>query len=85
MFASWLGSDHSRGFLSVHQLAKCAVQIDLMVKCSLVPLKADTTQGVADQVLLTQCADNRALLRRCAMGLGSPAALARLDTGCGQQ
>jgi TPR repeat protein len=81
LFASWLGSDHTRGFLSVHQLAKCAVQIDLMVKRSLVPLKADTTQGVADQLLLAQCADNRAFLRRCAMGLGSPAALARLDTG----
>jgi TPR repeat protein len=81
LFASWLGSDHTRGFLSVHQLAKCAVQIDLMVKRSLVPLKADTTQGVADPLLLTQCADNRAFLRQCAMGLGSPAALARLDTG----
>jgi TPR repeat protein len=81
LLASWLGSDHSRGFLSVHQLAKCAVQVDLMVKRSLVPLKADTAQGVADQLLLTQCADNRAFLRRCAMGLGSPSALARLDTG----
>ena len=81
LFASWLGSDHSRGFLSVHQLGKCAVQIDLMVKRGLVPLKADTTQGVADQSLLKKCADNRAFLRRCAMGLGSPAALARLDVG----
>lgn len=71
LFASWLGSDHSRGFLSVHQLAKCAVQIDLMVKYKLVPLKVDTEQGVA----------NRVLLKQCTMGLGSPAALARLDTG----
>ena len=71
LFASWLGSDHSRGFLSVHQLAKCAVQIDLMVKYKLVALKGDEEQGAA----------NRVLLKQCAMGLGSQAALARLDTG----
>jgi hypothetical protein len=71
LFAAWLGSDHTRGFLSVHQLAKCAVQVDLMVKRKLVALGADTSQGKA----------NRALLAQCAMGLCSRAALERLETG----
>jgi hypothetical protein len=71
LFAGWLGSDQSRGFLSVHQLAKCAVQIDLIVKRKLVTRDAQTEEGQA----------NRALLTQCGLGLCSKNALERLGGG----
>lgn len=73
LFAGWLASDHSRGFLSAHQLAKCAVQIDLMVKRQLVALEPDTHHGSA----------NRTLLAQCGMGLCCRPVLDRLVAGDG--
>ena len=70
LFAGWLNGNRLRGFMSVKQIAKCAVQIDLMVKRRLVALDADTPQGAA----------NRMLLAQCAMGLGSAGALVQFDT-----
>ena len=71
LFAGWLNGDHTRGFMSVKQIAKCAVQIDLTVKRKLVALDVDSPQGTA----------NRTLLAQCATGLGSAAVLVQFSTG----